>query len=230
MHLYYVPGPAGQPLKKDRRDKKDRKEKRESSGEKRERRQSAGPKRGEYRCGKCGFYPKKVKHNCADENIKRAEMATEEEEQMAMHQEQHVCAAFSYHSDDVSAADPGLTATMLGACHAGAPVFLPAAPMTRVPIPVPLAPSMYRTKEELASPPGFHMPATPAGPVTVAPTSLPPVALALTSPLRPAALGVSTRASVLSPRSLLPPPLVASHPPVNWAAAQSPGAGARTGL
>ena len=28
-------------------------------------------KRGEYRCGKCGFFPKKEKHNCATERVRR---------------------------------------------------------------------------------------------------------------------------------------------------------------
>ncbi len=31
---------------------------------------SAAPKRGEYRCGKCGFFPKKVKHTCAPDKKK----------------------------------------------------------------------------------------------------------------------------------------------------------------
>ena len=27
-------------------------------------------KRGEYKCGKCGFYPKKTKHDCVKEKLK----------------------------------------------------------------------------------------------------------------------------------------------------------------
>ena len=30
------------------------------------RRSGAGPKRGDYKCGKCGHFPKKDKHNCAE--------------------------------------------------------------------------------------------------------------------------------------------------------------------
>ena len=37
--------------KKEKRDKKDT-------------RSASAPKRGEYKCGKCGFFPKKTKHNC----------------------------------------------------------------------------------------------------------------------------------------------------------------------
>lgn len=33
---------------------------------------SAAPKRGEYRCGKCGFFPKKQKHSCAPDKQKKA--------------------------------------------------------------------------------------------------------------------------------------------------------------
>ena len=43
-----------------RRDRRDRR------GEKKPKSASA-PKRGEYRCGKCGFFPKKTKHDCARE-------------------------------------------------------------------------------------------------------------------------------------------------------------------
>ena len=32
---------------------------------------SSAPKRGEYRCGKCGFFPKKQKHNCAPDKQKK---------------------------------------------------------------------------------------------------------------------------------------------------------------
>lgn len=43
-------------------------------------RTTSAPKRGEYRCGKCGFFPKKAKHNCAIEKAKRDK---EEAEQAA---------------------------------------------------------------------------------------------------------------------------------------------------
>ena len=46
--------------------KRARKEKREKKTP-----TSTAPKRGEYRCGKCGFFPKKQKHNCASEKQKR---------------------------------------------------------------------------------------------------------------------------------------------------------------
>lgn len=32
---------------------------------------AAMPKRGEYKCGKCGYFPKKTKHNCDNERVKR---------------------------------------------------------------------------------------------------------------------------------------------------------------
>ena len=32
---------------------------------------TAAPKRGEYRCGKCGFFPKKQKHTCAADKQKK---------------------------------------------------------------------------------------------------------------------------------------------------------------
>ncbi|EGD82753.1 hypothetical protein PTSG_03404 [Salpingoeca rosetta] len=35
-------------------------------------RKGTATKRGEYKCGKCGFFPKKAKHNCALERAKRA--------------------------------------------------------------------------------------------------------------------------------------------------------------
>eukprot|EP00051_Salpingoeca_urceolata_P017059 m.229898 g.229898 ORF g.229898 m.229898 type:complete len:454 (+) comp18853_c0_seq3:493-1854(+) len=54
-------GKSGSSTKKPRRDKKD----------KADRRTATAPKRGEYRCGKCGFFPKKAKHNCSVEKAKR---------------------------------------------------------------------------------------------------------------------------------------------------------------
>ena len=39
--------------------------------EKRDKRTAAAPKRGEYKCGKCGYFPKKEKHNCDLERNKR---------------------------------------------------------------------------------------------------------------------------------------------------------------
>ena len=32
---------------------------------------ASNAKRGEYRCGKCGFFPKKTKHNCTTERTRR---------------------------------------------------------------------------------------------------------------------------------------------------------------
>jgi hypothetical protein len=32
---------------------------------------TSAPKRGEYRCGKCGFFPKKQKHTCATDKQKK---------------------------------------------------------------------------------------------------------------------------------------------------------------
>lgn len=49
--------------------KKAKKEKKE----KRDKRTTSAPKRGEYRCGKCGYFPKKEKHDCAEECAKREE-------------------------------------------------------------------------------------------------------------------------------------------------------------
>lgn len=36
-----------------------------------EKRNGNAPKRGEYKCGKCGYFPKKEKHDCATEKAKR---------------------------------------------------------------------------------------------------------------------------------------------------------------
>ena len=32
-------------------------------------RSTTAPKRGEYKCGKCGYFPKKAKHNCDEERV-----------------------------------------------------------------------------------------------------------------------------------------------------------------
>lgn len=37
---------------------------------------AAAPKRGEYRCGKCGFFPKKQKHTCATDKLKKGAAST----------------------------------------------------------------------------------------------------------------------------------------------------------
>jgi len=50
---------SSQKKKKERKERKDR-------------RTTSAPKRGEYRCGKCGFFPKKAKHSCIMEKQKRA--------------------------------------------------------------------------------------------------------------------------------------------------------------
>jgi hypothetical protein len=72
---------------------------------------AAAPKRGEYRCGKCGFFPKKQKHNCAPDKQKKGAAA------MAP---KHVTA---------HAFVPGPDATMGGV--SGAPtIILTAAPTT----------------------------------------------------------------------------------------------------
>lgn len=44
-------------IKKERRDRREPKKPKTQSA----------PKRGEYRCGKCGFFPKKSKHDCTQE-------------------------------------------------------------------------------------------------------------------------------------------------------------------
>lgn len=54
--------PTSSQKKRAKKDKKDRKDNRTTSA----------PKRGEYRCGKCGFFPKKAKHSCVMEKSKRA--------------------------------------------------------------------------------------------------------------------------------------------------------------
>ena len=36
---------------------------------KKARRGASGPKRGEYKCGKCGHFPKKEKHNCHEVSL-----------------------------------------------------------------------------------------------------------------------------------------------------------------
>lgn len=42
----------------------------------RDKRTAAAPKRGEYKCGKCGYFPKKEKHNCDSERQKRIASGT----------------------------------------------------------------------------------------------------------------------------------------------------------
>jgi len=46
--------------------------KEKKSKSKRDNRTMTAPKRGEYKCGKCGFFPKKTKHNCDEEKQKRS--------------------------------------------------------------------------------------------------------------------------------------------------------------
>ena len=41
----------------------------DSSQGKKARRGASGPKRGEYKCGKCGHFPKKEKHNCHEVSL-----------------------------------------------------------------------------------------------------------------------------------------------------------------
>ena len=48
---------------------KKRKDKKSESHK--DRRTTSAPKRGEYRCGKCGFFPKKEKHSCEAEKLRR---------------------------------------------------------------------------------------------------------------------------------------------------------------
>ncbi len=52
--------------RKDKRDKKAAAAAAAAAGQ-----ANMAPRRGEYRCGKCGFFPKKQKHNCSSEKQKR---------------------------------------------------------------------------------------------------------------------------------------------------------------
>eukprot|EP00048_Salpingoeca_helianthica_P023899 m.28127 g.28127 ORF g.28127 m.28127 type:complete len:292 (-) comp9063_c0_seq1:21-896(-) len=57
--------------KRARKDMDDKKE----NGKEKKMPTAAAPKRGEYRCGKCGFFPKKQKHNCAPDKQKKGAAA-----------------------------------------------------------------------------------------------------------------------------------------------------------
>eukprot|EP00039_Didymoeca_costata_P019481 m.337688 g.337688 ORF g.337688 m.337688 type:complete len:277 (-) comp18208_c0_seq1:228-1058(-) len=57
---------AGSMHKNSRSMKKEKKRR-----ERQDKRTMSAPKRGEYKCGKCGFFPKKTKHNCDEERSKR---------------------------------------------------------------------------------------------------------------------------------------------------------------
>ncbi len=51
--------------------KKEKRKEKRHSGQSSHSGGGSAPKRGEYKCGKCGFFPKKTKHNCNAEKAKR---------------------------------------------------------------------------------------------------------------------------------------------------------------
>eukprot|EP00049_Salpingoeca_infusionum_P005194 m.89198 g.89198 ORF g.89198 m.89198 type:complete len:445 (+) comp12884_c0_seq5:262-1596(+) len=65
-----IPAPASNqpPSEEEQRPRKAPKDK----SAKKDKRTSSAPKRGEYKCGKCGFFPKKAKHDCTLERARRS--------------------------------------------------------------------------------------------------------------------------------------------------------------
>lgn len=79
--------------------------------EKRDKRTAAAPKRGEYKCGKCGFFPKKEKHNCDLERQKRIANGTFQDKS-GKDDKRHMGAAAYMHGMHGSALSHGYAMTM----------------------------------------------------------------------------------------------------------------------
>jgi len=79
--------------------------------EKRDKRTAAAPKRGEYKCGKCGFFPKKEKHNCDLERQKRIANGTFQDKS-GKDDKRHMGAAAYMHGMHGGALSHGYAMTM----------------------------------------------------------------------------------------------------------------------